>query len=186
MAGRSKKKFISLAVSQHLDKKAKVINNYFKYFSVSGMWLRSGLIISVYLRRTKAFHSPEVNNLNSKNAFRDLVCSLVPYYTASFQMALYDGWRKDGFPTLYGPLKTAVTADVLEAGFIYAIVILAFSLLLVLPGIRGRQVSQSSEFHVDGSLEQNKYIIKQIMFVSKSSSTSHPLITIPFWTFWLN
>lgn len=54
-------------------------------------------------------------------------------------MALYDGWRKDGGPTLYGPLKTAVTADVLEAGFIFAIVILAFSLLLILPGIRGRQ-----------------------------------------------
>ena len=55
-------------------------------------------------------------------------------------MGLYEGWRKDGGPTLYGPLKTAVTADVLEAGFIYATAILAFSLIIALPGVRGKQV----------------------------------------------
>lgn len=49
----------------------------------------------------------------------------------------YDMWRKDGGPTLYGPLKSAVTADVLEAGFLFAMAILIFSLLITLPGIRG-------------------------------------------------
>ena len=55
-------------------------------------------------------------------------------------MGLYDGWRKDGGPTLYGSLKTPVTADVLEAGFLFSAAILAFSLLLALPGVRGLQV----------------------------------------------
>lgn len=53
----------------------------------------------------------------------------------------YSAFRTNGGPTTYGPLKTAVTADVLEAGFIFAAVILAFSLLLILPGFNGRQVS---------------------------------------------
>lgn len=41
-----------------------------------------------------------------------------------------------GFPTLYPSVKTAVTADVLEVGWIYAAVIVAFSLLLIIPGVR--------------------------------------------------
>ena len=56
-------------------------------------------------------------------------------------MSTYDGFRQNGGPTLYGSMKTSVTADVLEAGLIFAAVILAFSLLIVLPGIRGKQVS---------------------------------------------
>lgn len=54
-------------------------------------------------------------------------------------MGLYDGWRVDGYPTLYPPNKTPVTSDVLEVGLIFAIVIIAFSLLLVIPGVRGRE-----------------------------------------------
>lgn len=54
-------------------------------------------------------------------------------------MGTYEGWRKNGGPTLYGPDKTAVTADVLEAGLLFAAAILAFSLLIVLPGIRGKE-----------------------------------------------
>ena len=53
---------------------------------------------------------------------------------------VYDGFRYGDFPTLYPSNKTPVTADVLEVGFIYAAVILAFSLLIGLPGLHGKQV----------------------------------------------
>lgn len=49
---------------------------------------------------------------------------------------LYDGWRHVPFPTLYDAMQTAVTADVLEIGLIYAAVIIAFSFLIILPGFR--------------------------------------------------
>lgn len=48
----------------------------------------------------------------------------------------FDGWRHVPFPTQYKANFTPVTADVLEAGLIYATVILAFSFLLILPGFR--------------------------------------------------
>ena len=55
-------------------------------------------------------------------------------------MGYYEMWRTDGAPTQYGPLKTPVTADVLVAGFIYAIAALFCSLCLALIGVRGSQV----------------------------------------------
>ncbi|XP_078655692.1 dual oxidase maturation factor 1-like isoform X1 [Branchiostoma floridae x Branchiostoma belcheri] len=51
----------------------------------------------------------------------------------------FDFNRVDGGPTLYASNKTAVTVDVLEVGFIFAICILAFSFLVILPGVRGIQ-----------------------------------------------
>jgi hypothetical protein len=48
----------------------------------------------------------------------------------------FDLWRKGQYPTMYPANQTPVTSDVLEAGFIFAGVILAFSLLIILPGIR--------------------------------------------------
>ena len=52
----------------------------------------------------------------------------------------YEAFRKDGGPTLYPSNKTPVTADVTEWGFIYAAIILAISLLVILPGARGKSV----------------------------------------------
>lgn len=49
---------------------------------------------------------------------------------------LYDRFRTLNGPTLYGPDQRTVTADLLEAGWIYATCILAFSLLILLPGLR--------------------------------------------------
>lgn len=57
-------------------------------------------------------------------------------------MTLYTGFRVGGFPTLYPSIKTAVTADILEVGLFFAIAILAFSLLIILPGVRGKEVRQ--------------------------------------------
>lgn len=48
----------------------------------------------------------------------------------------FDLFRLGQYPTLYPSHKTPVTSDVLEAGLIYAGVILAFSLLLILPGVK--------------------------------------------------
>ena len=48
----------------------------------------------------------------------------------------FDAFRDGEAPTLYDSLRTPVTADVLEAGLIYAGLILTISLLLVIPGIR--------------------------------------------------
>ncbi|XP_068084064.1 dual oxidase maturation factor 1 [Anabrus simplex] len=50
---------------------------------------------------------------------------------------LFSYSRKEGFPTSYDEKKTAVTVDVLEAGWILAFVFLAFSFYLVVPGSRG-------------------------------------------------
>ena len=55
----------------------------------------------------------------------------------------YDAFREGDFPTLYRSNKTPVTADVLEAGFIFAAAILAASLLIGLPGLHGKQVMDS-------------------------------------------
>ena len=52
----------------------------------------------------------------------------------------FDSFRVYGGPTLYPENKTPVTADVLEAGLIYAIVTLAVGFFLVLPGVRGKEV----------------------------------------------
>ncbi|CAH1797388.1 unnamed protein product [Owenia fusiformis] len=51
----------------------------------------------------------------------------------------FDYGRSNGGPTLYSPNKTAVTVDVLEAGFIFAVLIVFFSFLLILPGVRGTE-----------------------------------------------
>ena len=59
-------------------------------------------------------------------------------------MGWFDSFRTLPYPALYGPYKTAVTADVLEAGFLFAIAIVAFSLLLILPGFRGKEVRVAS------------------------------------------
>ncbi|XP_029839009.2 dual oxidase maturation factor 1 [Ixodes scapularis] len=53
--------------------------------------------------------------------------------------AWFSALRDKPFPTMYGENKTAVTADVLEAGLILAFCILTFAFLLLLPGVRGGQ-----------------------------------------------
>jgi len=57
----------------------------------------------------------------------------------------FDLFRVDNFPTLYGSRMTSVTADVLEAGWIYAACILGFSLFLVVPAIRRWRVSDTKD-----------------------------------------
>ena len=56
-------------------------------------------------------------------------------------MSTYDRWRENGGPTLYDSNKTPVTADILEAGLIFAIVALFFSLVIMLPGFNLKPVS---------------------------------------------
>lgn len=51
----------------------------------------------------------------------------------------YQAFRENGFPTFYSENKTAWQADILEAGFIFAFCILAFSFYVILPGIRGKE-----------------------------------------------
>lgn len=53
----------------------------------------------------------------------------------------YGALRAEGYPAAYGPMKTAVTVDVLEIGLITAFLILCVSFIFVIPGIRGWQVS---------------------------------------------
>ena len=53
----------------------------------------------------------------------------------------YQAFRENGFPTFYGESKTAWQADILEAGLIFAFCILASSFYVILPGIRGKEVS---------------------------------------------
>jgi len=54
----------------------------------------------------------------------------------------FSAFRVGNFPTLYPSIKTSESSDILEAGLIFAAVILAFSLLLIVPGVRRWHVSQ--------------------------------------------
>ena len=49
--------------------------------------------------------------------------------------------RSQPYPTLYDPLKTPVTEDVLLIGLIFAFAIIAASFIVIIPGIRGWEVS---------------------------------------------
>lgn len=51
----------------------------------------------------------------------------------------YSALRNEGYPAYYAPLKTAVTVDVLEIGFIAAWVVVILSFIPIIPGIRGWQ-----------------------------------------------
>ncbi|XP_043197075.1 dual oxidase maturation factor 1-like [Amphibalanus amphitrite] len=54
-------------------------------------------------------------------------------------MGLYEFSRIEGFPSLFAPNKTPVTADTVEAGWIFAFLILFASFLVILPGFRGKR-----------------------------------------------
>ena len=56
-------------------------------------------------------------------------------------MGAYEFSRIEGFPSLFPPNKTPVTADTVEAGWIFAFLILFVSFLVVLPGFKGKRVS---------------------------------------------
>ena len=56
-------------------------------------------------------------------------------------MSTYQAFRDNDGPTLYDDNKTSVTVDVLEIGLVFAICILAFSFIIILPGFRGKSVS---------------------------------------------
>ena len=60
---------------------------------------------------------------------------------------VYDAWRVNRLNTQHPPNPTPVTVDVLEVGFIFAIVTIAVSFALVVPGYRGWSVSYCAFFN---------------------------------------
>ena len=52
-----------------------------------------------------------------------------------------NSFRNQPAPALYGENKTPVTEDVLEVGLLVAFAMIAFSFILIIPGIRGWEVS---------------------------------------------
>ena len=52
-----------------------------------------------------------------------------------------NSFRMQPAPTLYGENKTPVTEDVTEIGIIFAFCIIVFSFVLIIPGIRGMEVT---------------------------------------------
>ncbi len=55
-----------------------------------------------------------------------------------------NSFRQQPGPTLYGENKTPVTEDVLEVGIVVAFAMIAFSFILIIPGIRGWEVGLRS------------------------------------------
>ena len=51
-----------------------------------------------------------------------------------------NSFRQQPAPALYGENKTPVTEDVLEVGLVVAFAMIAFSFILIIPGIRGMEV----------------------------------------------
>ena len=54
-----------------------------------------------------------------------------------------NSFRLQPGPTLYGENKTPVTEDLLEVGLLVAFGLIAFSFILIIPGIRGWEVGES-------------------------------------------
>lgn len=54
-----------------------------------------------------------------------------------------NAFRLQPGPTLYGENKTPVSEDVLEVGLLVAFGLIAFSFILIIPGIRGLEVGES-------------------------------------------
>lgn len=52
-----------------------------------------------------------------------------------------NSFRQQPGPTLYGENKTPVSEDILEVGIFVAFAMIAFSFILIIPGIRGWEVS---------------------------------------------
>ncbi|KAL3875854.1 hypothetical protein ACJMK2_033765 [Sinanodonta woodiana] len=52
---------------------------------------------------------------------------------------LYSAFRTNGGPTVYPGIKTAWQADLLGSGLIYAFCILAVSIIVIIPGIKGKE-----------------------------------------------
>ena len=48
-----------------------------------------------------------------------------------------NAFRRQPGPALYGEMKTPVTEDLLEVGLLWAFGTVAFSFILIIPGIRG-------------------------------------------------
>ena len=59
----------------------------------------------------------------------------------SESITMGNAFRAQPFPALYGENKTPVTEDVLEVGLLVAFSMIAFSFILIIPGIRGWEVS---------------------------------------------
>lgn len=51
-----------------------------------------------------------------------------------------NSFRPQPGPAVYGENKTPVTSDLLQVGLLVAFAMIAFSFLLILPGIRGSEV----------------------------------------------
>lgn len=74
----------------------------------------------------------------------------------------YEAFRKNGEPTYYDANPTPWQADILESGFIFAFVILAFSFYVILPGIRGKEVNSLTlitETMIDKGVKTNVYYL---------------------------
>lgn len=58
-----------------------------------------------------------------------------------------NSFRRQPFGTTYGPLKTPVGEDDVQVGLLVAFGMIAFSFLLVIPGIRGLEVNTLTVAH---------------------------------------
>ena len=54
-----------------------------------------------------------------------------------------NSFRQQPLPALYGENKTPVSEDILEVGLLVAFALIAFSFILIIPGIRGWEVSKA-------------------------------------------
>ena len=60
--------------------------------------------------------------------------------TAALRKKMGNSFRAQPLPSQYPPNRTPVTEDVLQIGLIYAVVIVAVSFILIIPGIRSWEV----------------------------------------------
>lgn len=60
-----------------------------------------------------------------------------------------NSFRPQPFPAIYGDNKTPFKNDLVEVGIFVAFAMIAFSFVLIIPGIRGWEVSAWRQYLID-------------------------------------
>lgn len=68
--------------------------------------------------------------------------------SAAMAGSIYGASRLEGFPAMFAEQRTPVTADTVEAGWIFAFGILLLSFLAILPAYKGKRVSRRISYQL--------------------------------------
>ena len=77
----------------------------------------------------------------SNNSIKSPLLQSIPFSHQEASIIMGNSFRRQPLGTLYPDSKTPVTEDLLQDGLLFAFGIIAFSFIVIIPGIRGLEVS---------------------------------------------